>query len=401
MGLALACVTLVAAGCGSTPAAPTRVPTTLPDLSTLPALQPAEWSARIAPPSTFSISPDGSAVAGAFVPVGGGTAIPWAFTRSSATIPLDGLGDGAVFALSGQTVVVGPGVADQPGPVTLITPYGRPWTSSAVGPIFATSNRVGSRVAILDNGNASVRLVQVNADGSAQALPLNGLKALGSGASAQFDDSGDVLVADTQQAALFGPTGVANWVVPVHANALPQSFVLDRDGGGVTAATGGNDSTLYQFSAPGGRLGVAWSEPLPAGGDNHLVAGPEGRVAIASAGTLAVYRVQDGALQWQDSLGGPLTGPLPSINALAFGPHDGVVAAVTGCDSSGDACLLVLAPDGSPLGVIALGAGAKVALAANGEAAVVVAAAGNTSQLTWMDLSGLWQPETNASPPSS
>ncbi len=406
VGAAVACAALAIAGCGSAPAAPTRLPATLADLSSLPALVPAQWSATIQPPSTFSIAPDGSAVAGASVPAGGASAAPWAFAASGANIPLDGLSDGAVFALSGQSVIVGPGVSDQTGPVTLITPEGRPWIGGAVGPIYATSNLSGSRLAILDSGSASLRVLRVASDGSVASLSLGGPRSLGSGASAQFDDVGDVLVADAQQAALVGPTGTAQWAVPIHANALPRSFVLDRDGGGVTAATSGNDNTLYQFAAPGGRPNVAWTQPLAAGGDNRLVAGPDGRVAIGSVGgtaTLAVYRTQDGALQWQDTLPDTADGQTPRIGALAFGPSDSVVAAVTGCDASGDSCLLLLGPDGSPLGTVNLSAGAKVALATNGKAAAVVAptADGTATALTWLDLSGLWDRSAGASAASA
>ena len=400
LGSVLACATMTAAGCGSAPAAPTRAPVTLPDLSTLRTFQPAEWSVPIDVPTTFSIAPDASAVAGASAAEGGGAAIPWGFTRFGATVPLDGLADGAVFALSGQMIVVGPGVADQTGPVTLVTPSGQSWSTNAIGPIFATSSLSGSRVAIIDSGNASLRVLHVHPDGSASPVPLSGLRDLGSGASAQFDGLGDVLVADAQQAALFGPAGVTEWSVPLHASALPRSFVLDGDGGGVTAATSGNDNTLYQFAAPGSRPTVAWSEPLAAGGGNRLVAGPDGHVAIGSVGnsaTLAVYRTQDGALQWQDTLPAPSNGPTPALGTLAFGPHDGVVATITGCDAAGDSCLMLFGADGTPLGLVNLAAGGQVALAANGEAAAVVVSSGGQATLTWLDLSGLWQDSASSS----
>ena len=391
LGVAAACAALTLAACGSAPAAPTRPPAVLADIWTLPTLQPVQWSASIAPPSTFSIAPDGSAVAGASVPVDGGPAAPWAFTAAGATIPLDGLADGAVFALSGQSVLVGPGISDQTGPVTLITPAGRTWSANAVGPIFGTSNLSGSRLAILDGGSASLRVLRVS-DNGVQSFSV---RSLGSGASAQFDDAGEVLVADAQRAALLGPSGAQEWAVPLRANALPRSFVLDRDGAGVTAATSGNDNTLYQFAAPGGRPGVAWSQPLAAGGDSRLVAGPDGRVAIGSAGeaaTLAVYRTQDGALQWQDTLPSTSDGQTPIIGQLAFGPNDTLVAVVGHCDSSGDSCLLLLGSDGSPLGTVNLGGGGNVALAANGNAAasVVPGGGGSPASLTWFDLSGLW-----------
>ena len=345
-------------------------------------------------------------MAGASVAVDGGTATPWAFTAQGAGIPLDGLADGAVFALSGQSVVVGPGVSDQTGPVTLITPAGRIWSNSAVGPVFATSNFSGSRLAILDRGSAALRVLRVASDGSVTLVPLGSHRTLGSGAFAQFDDAGDVLVADAQQATLLGPYGTAQWSVPLRANALPRSFVLDRDGAGVTAATSGNDNTLYQFAAPGGRPSVAWSQALAAGSDNRLVAGPDGRVAIGSVGeaaALAVYRSSDGGLQWQDTLPNTADGQPPSIGALAFGPRESVVALVNACDSSGDSCLLLLGADGSPLGTVNLGTGATVALAANGDAAAVVvpAADGASASLTWLDLSGLWGQLGEASAASS
>ncbi len=361
----------------------------------LPALNPSGWSQRIPLSSGLSIAPDGSVVAGASLPPSGGVATPWAFTAAQAAVPLDGLTDGAVFALAGGMVAVGPSVADAPGPVTIVTPSGNDWTSSRqmVGPVFATSNVRGTRVAVLDNGSSTVRLLQVAADGSIQPLPSP--QGLGPGASIQFDDAGDALVAETHHASLFSAGGMTLWSVPVGASAFPQSSVLDRDGRGVTVATSGSDNTLYQFTAPGNHPNVAWSEPLASGGTNHLVSAPDGRVAIGAAGglpTVAVYREQDGALLWQDSVSTPqgASSP-PEIVGLTFGKADGVVLSLTGCDSAGDPCLVLLAgSDGSALGTVILPPAAQVALAADGEAAAYVVTQGSVATLTWLNLSGLW-----------
>jgi hypothetical protein len=385
--------------CGSAPAAPVGRPRVLPaaDAAVWRALQPETWSVTLPIPTSVSVAGDGSGVAGAGQAADGGGPAVWAFTASGKSQALPGAQGGAVYALPRGAVLVGPGVADPPGTVTLFTGQGAVWSAGAIGPVAAAADLAGTHVAILDSGSATLSELRLTSDGGAQTLAVSGLRPLGPSASVQFDDLGEALVADAGQATLLGPSGAALWSVSLQNGGLPHSFVLDRDGGGVTAASSGADNTLYQVTAvAGGRLDVAWSAPLASGGPNQVVAGPGGRVAVRGVGgtaTVAVYRTQDGALLWQDTLDAPAGGGvLPSVDAVAFGPGGGLVMVVSGCDAGGGACLLLVDGQGQPLGKVALPSGGRVTLAASGRAAVdvVPSADGSRATLTWLDLSSLW-----------
>jgi len=401
---ACALVAALAAGCGSPPAAPAAPPRTLPppaDLIALPA--PPAWTTALAQPLTVSVAADGSVVAGSS-PADGRGDVAWAFAASGVPVPLQTAAGGAVFALPGGLVVVGPGVADPPGPAELVDIQGLPlWTGAAVGPISAVGAMGGLRLAIVDSGTASVTELTSPAGGPAVAVAGQGLSGLAAGAAVQFDDQGDALVVDAVQASLDAPSGTQQWSVALTSSTLPRSLALDRDGAGVTVATTGTDNTLYQFAAlPGGRPSVSWSEPLASGGPNLLVPGPRGRVAVLGVGggaTFAVYREQDGALLWQDTVPPAGSGPSPTVTGLAFLPQGGAAVALSGCGAGGAPCILEVDAHGAPLGRIPLPTGAQVTLAADAAAAAVLvppAQSAGPSTLEWINL-----PARPAAPPAA
>ena len=390
---------LVLAACGAVPAAPLAPPLVLPPPGALPALGARiAWTAPIAAPEDLSVAPDGSVVAGlSYSPTGGQSL--WAFDAAGGLVPLGTAPGSAVFALSGGIIVIGPGVSDPPGPVSIFSSVGaRLWQGSAVGPITATGDPSGSRIAVVDNGSGAGREWAVLAGGGLEPLQGGGMPGVAPSTSVQFDAAGSALVVGGRTAELLSPSGLRRWTARLSAAGPSGPVVLDRDGAGVTAAVSSAGAELYQFTVTaGGQPDVLWSQPLPSGAAPGLVAAPGGRVAAVGAGgaaSLALYRERDGSRIWEDTVSAAAgaAGP-PAIGGVAFTAGGGAVLSVSACDAAGAPCLLLLAPSGAPLGQVPLPAGTEVTLAADGlgaAAAVPPARSAGPDTLEWLDLEALW-----------
>ncbi len=376
---------IYAAGCGRAPAAPAAPPTTLPDPSTLPFLPaiPA-WTVDLPAPVTVSLSPDGHTVAGS-APTG-----PWAFNAQGVRLPLAGLRGSAVWALPVGRIAVGPGAADPEEPVSVVDAQGKIlWSAPAVGPVVAAGNKSGSRIVVADDGAGTVTELAMGADGAL------GQVSLGRGSSVEIAGNGDALVYSATHVALYSAQGRARWTQALNVDAPPRTFALDAGATGVTVATTGRDHRLYQFSLAraGTKPTPAWSASLPPDGSNWVSSGPGGRVAVWGIGgtaTLAVYRQSDGMRLWQDTVPDGPGQQNPSLSGLSFTNDGGVVVALTGCVASGAPCLLILSPQGAPLGVMPMPLGSRVEVASDGAAAAAVSAAGTAvDTLAWYPLVGV------------
>lgn|GEM_PF-7020198 len=376
---------VLAVGCGRPPAPPAAPPQTLPDPSTLTILSVApEWTADLPGPVTVSVAPDGETVAGSS-PTG-----PWAYDARGVPLLLHGLTGSAVWALPAGVIVVGPGAADPPGPVSVLSAQGTPlWSAPAVGPVVAVGNVSGDRIVVTDDGADTATELAMGAGGTVRQISL------GAGTSAEVGAVGDALVYDAAHVALYSPDGLRRWTQALNPNTPPRTFALDPGAGGVTVATRGNDHSLYQFLLAGSGFAPSpvWSDPLPPGGSNRVTAGPGGRVAVWGLGgtaALAVYRESDGMRLWQDAVPPAAGQEAPALTGLSFTRDGGVVAALSGCLTSGAPCLLVLSPQGSPLGVVPMPAGSRVDLAGDGRAAVAATQLGGTGErLAWYPLTGV------------
>ena len=390
---------LLLAACGAPPAAPLAPPVVLPSPDALPALHPPiAWRAPIAAPEEVSVAPDGSVVAGLSYSSTGGQSL-WAFDAAGGLVPLGGAPGSAVFALSGGIIVVGPGVSDPPGPVSIFSSIGvRLWQGQAVGPIAASGDPSGSRLAVVDDGSGTGREWAMLPGGALRLLQPRGMPGVAPSSTVQFDAAGSALVLGARTAELLSPAGVPRWTVHLSAAGPSGAVVLDRDGAGVTAAVSSARAEVYQFTVTGGgQPNVLWSQPLPAGSAPDLVAAPGGRVAAVGAGgpaNLALYRERDGSRVWQDTVSPPAGAAAPPvIGAVAFTAVGGSVLSVTGCDGAGAPCLVLLKPGGAALGEVALPVGTAVTLAADGLGAAAVlpaARSGGPDSLEWIDLAGLW-----------
>jgi hypothetical protein len=382
---------VAAAGCGGPQGAPpVGWPVTLPSFADWTAAAPVPaWTAPLAGPTTVSLAPDGSGVAGY-------DGAAWAFTAAGAPVPLAGARGSDVAALPRALFAVGPGVGDPAGAFTLFTASGRVlWSEPAVGPMVYAGSADGARVLALDEGSASGVLLAVDPAGATR-LPAPSLAADAAGALVQFDAQDAALVAGNEQVQLLGPAGGSPWWDVTVLGAVPsRELALSPSGADVTVATGPGDDTLYQFSLRSGAPSLAWTEPLEPGGQNQLTVAGNGRIAVwgvGNPGTLAVYRAGDGAMLWQDTLVGAGAAASPSITAVAFGPGDGVVLAAEGCIGV-DPCLAFLSPGGARLAYVPLAAGTGVALSADGTVAVEwncgPGAAG--CEVGWWPLAPVWQ----------
>lgn len=386
---------VLVSGCGVSRRAPSAPPRVLPPAASLPslALQPA-WSMKLRGPTHVTVAADASVVAGLAVRGGGGGPVAWARGASGQRVPL--AATGAVFALAGGHVLVGPGVADRPGPMRLVAIDGRVlWEHPAVGPVVGASDVSGNRVAVLDTGAAKVVELRVGRHG-ANPLAAPALASLDGGTSIQFNASGEALVQTPHRIALLSATGKTKWLLHLGVGMPSRTLVLDGGGGSATVATRGGSATLYGFRLGGGRPAPRWSVPLPTGGRVRLAAGPGGRVAVWGAGptpAVAVYADRSGRRAWRDVLSAGGSGAIPQVRRVAFAAGGTMVVAASGCDAAGRSCLLVLSQAGVPLGVQLLSPGARVRLATDGRAAVAVEPAGGAqSRVVWYDLPGASRP---------
>lgn len=387
-GAATVLLGLVACGRpGGSP--PVGWPRVLPPFAqwTVVDLAPA-WSQPLPGPSSLAVAADGSVVVGA-TPAG-----PWAVDASGRPRDLGQARGSAVFPLPAGFVGVGPGVSDAPGTFSLLSSDGTVvWTQRAVGPMVVAGSADGSRVLVVDEGDGAGTLLGVSRSG-ASPLPAPGLAALGPGVVAQFDLQDDALVSDLQRVQLLGPSGgAARWSVSTGPAAPSRQLALSPSGAAVAAATGQGDDTLYQFRVQGNAPELMWTQTLPPGGANLLAVAPDGRLAVWDVGggpTVAVYRPSDGAMLWQDTFASS-GGAVPTLEAVAFGPNDGVVAVLDAC-SGGAPCLAFLGADGAPLGYVELPAGDRLVLAADGLVAAGEAPASGVSaaRVLWWDLGGIW-----------
>ncbi len=391
LGAACFVAALALVGCtrgGSTPLLP---PVVLADPTGLPVLPAVQlWSTTVPMPLTVSMAGDGSAVAGSSLDANGNPA-PWAFNSQGGVIPLPGAVGSAVFALPGSLVAVGPGVADPPGPTTIIGADGPLWSRATVGPVDVVANATGSRIGVVDDGNDVAAELALNDAGTLTPLAVPRLDQLGPSAAMQFDPQGHALVVDAHGATLLGLNGQQLWHLGLNTGGVAYDAVVDADGGGVTAATAGSDHTLYRFALESGRLRPTWVQALPAGGTDQLLGGPPGEVVVVGVGdpaTLAMYQTSDGAQRWQVTLPTVAQGAAPpEITGAAVSPAGDVELAVQSCTDTGGSCILKLDGDGQPTGVVDLPIGAEVQLAADGEAAAVVApGAGAFATLSWLAL---------------
>ncbi len=387
----LAVLGALASGCGVAPRAALAPTRALPAAASLPALALRRvWTATLRRPSRVTVAPDGSVAAG--LASGGGGAVPWARSASGRPVPLTATGAGAVVALAGGHVLLGPGVADRPGPMRLVTLDGRVlWEHAAVGPIFGASDARGNRVAVLDVGAARVVELRVGSQG-AQPLAAPALASLDGGTSIQFDAAGDALVQTPHRIALLSASGATKWRLRLGVGMPSRVLVLDQGGGLATVATRGGSANLYGFRLGGRQPGPRWSTALPAGGRPRLAAGPAARVAVWGVGrtpAVAVYADRTGRQDWRDVLR-PAGGSVATrVRRVAFTAGGAVVVAAEGCDAAGRPCILLLGPTGVPLGVRLLSPGATVHLAADGRTALVVEPVGGggaRSRVVWYDL---------------
>ena len=392
---------LVLAACGRPlGAAPLGWPQVLPSFSGLRRVAlTAAWTRPLSWPSSLSVSPDGSVVAG------DGVAGPWAFEANGQSVPLGGAPGSAVFAADQGMVAVGPGPSGPAGAVGLYDASGVVWSQAAVGPVSVVSST--DRILVLDAGTGSGALLALQ-PGGVSRVPLPALRVLGPSAGALLDNSGDLLLYDQQGVEWFSPQGGQPlWTVRARTGVPVRQLALSPDGLHVTAATGQGDDTLYQFALQGASPSLVWTEPLAPGGSNLLSVAPNGNIAVWDVGggaTVAVYRASNGAMLWQDTLPSPPGAPVALLD-VAFGPQNGVVAAVDNCQG-GAPCLLFLSPSGAPLGYAPLPAGTRVALATGGAVAVGgVPATGpvrgpQRAGLSFWNLGPLWQSLMDAGPSS-
>ena len=351
----------------------------------------ATWERSLPGAATLSVAPDGSGVAGT------GAGGPWAYRATGRRVSLPTGAGSAVWALSGAHFVLGPGLADPPGTVQLLNRHGASlWSTAAVGPVEAVGNRSGSRVLVLDAGSGSVVEWLVRGPGAPGAFPL------GTGLSGQVDSTGAALVVAPRHATLYSPTGARQWTVSLTARTPPRNFVVDRGGSGVTVATAGADHALYQFSVAGRSPGVVWEHALPPGGNDGLVAGPGGRVAVWGVGgsaTLDVFQEAGGQREWQDNfLPEGAAGPSPRISGVAFRAGGGLAVTLNTClppaTSRGapGGCVLLLGEGGGVRGIARLPGGARTALAADGSALGAEwasAGSGAPFRLAWYSLAAM------------
>ncbi len=384
LGVAVAALS----GCGHTAGAPPLGwPQVLPSFAAIPriALAPM-WQRPLPWPASVAMAPDGSVAAG------DGAAGPWAYTASGEPVPLTGGAGNAVFPLDGGMVAVGPGPADPAGSVTLYGAAGALWSAPAVGPVSVVASP--DRILVLDSGSGRGTLLSV-VGGAVARVPLRGLRSIGPEANGLLDAAGDLLLYNQDGVEWFPADARAPaWTVRAQSGPPVRQLALSADGQYVTAATGQGLDTLYQFSVQGQAPTLDWTEPLPTGGSNLLVVAPNDNVAVWDLGqgpTLAVYRASDGAMLWQDTLSSP-PGGAAAIEAVAFGPGDGVLVAVDDC-GDGSPCLLFLSAAGAALAYAPVPPGTRLALAADGLAAagVVPGASPGASSLQWWNLAGVWQ----------
>ena len=388
---------LVLVACGRPlGAAPLGWPQVLPSFSDLRRVAlTAAWSRPLSWPSSLSVSPDGSVVAG------DGGAGPWAFEADGQSVPLGGGPGSAVFAADQGMVAVGPGPAGPAATVDLYNASGVVWSQAAVGPVSVVSST--SRVLVLDAGAGSGTLLALQSGGVSR-VRLPALRALGPSAGALLDNAGDLLLYDQQGVQWFSAQGGQPlWTVRAQTGVPVRQLALSPDGLHVTAATGQGDDTLYQFALQGASPSLVWTEPLAPGGGNLLSVAANGNIAVWDVGggaTVAVYRGSNGAMLWQDTLPAP-GGATAALLDVAFGPQNAVVAAVDNCQG-GTPCLLFLGPTGAPLGYAPLPAGTRVALSADGAvAAGGVPGTGSLGPaLSFWNLGPVWQTLLAAGPSS-
>lgn len=380
----LVAITIVCAGCGRPAPQPSPPATVLPDPASLPQLSVTpRWSIVVAQPVSVSVAADAGSVAGSSA---GG---PWAYDAAGDPLTLPGAVGGAVWALPDERTLVGPGAADPPGPVAVFSGGSRVWSGSAVGPVVAAADGGAGRAVVVDAGADSATELIFGSGGAVREIPL------GAATSAQLDDAGDALVADSARATLFGPDGRPSWTEPLRASTPPRTYALDPQTGDVAVATSGSDHSLYGFSPPasgGTAPRLVWSQPLPAGGTERLVAGSAGQVAVWNVGsgraTLAAFDVSDGAPLWQDTLSQGDTGG-PVITGAAFRAGGGMVLALDDCLGPGIPCAEYLDHAGLPVGVLPLSQGGQVVLAGDGRAAVVASPDGAAAErVAWWPLPG-------------
>lgn len=396
VGAYIGAALVVVSGCGQAPGAPATPPRLLPIASALTNLATAPaWTESLPGPVTVTVAADASAVAGSS-PTGA-----WAYSADGHALALAGASGSAVWALPRERFVVGPGVSDPPGLALLLNGQGQTlWSENAIGPVVAVAQPDGARVAVLDSGASTATELVLSASGAIRQFSL------GAGVFAQFDQAGDALIVDAQHAALYAATGgTSRWTQSLTPDTPPRSFALSQNGSGVTVATTGTDNALYEFDVAGFAPGVAWSQALPPGGSNLLVAGPAGRVAVWGLGgptTIGTYRQQDGTRLWEDTIPSGSGGATDSeVTAVAFTGDGGLAVAVSGCFGPGGPCVLLLAPDGSPLGEVPMPATSQVTLADDGRAAVAVTPGSSPSAsdlIAWYALPTTHAPAIPAGP---
>lgn len=403
--MALVAAAALLTACSTAGRAGTTGAHTLPDPDGL-AVAPltASWSARVGTIQGLAVASDGSVVAGASSDGAGGV-LPWAYTAAGRTIPLSGALGSEVFALPAGRVAVGPGVADAGSPTMLFARTGGLlWSTPTVGPVTVTANPSGSRLVVLDAGAGSgVEAVVGSRRVQAVAAPV--LAATGADVRTSLDAAGQVLVVNSRGATMIASDGATLWHLGLDLASVRYSVRLDPSGSTLIAATAGEAPALYGFSTKDGRVRAQWSEALPPGGRNQVVAVADGRVLLAGVGnaaTIAVYRTSDGAGLWQDVLPTVAGVTAPTITGAAMAAGGQVVVAARSCLADGQSCLLFLKPDGRPAAMVPLATASQIALAADGTAAAVASAEGHgVERLAWFDLSPALPAPAKASTVSS